>query len=249
MALKRLTVEEMNQISAPWVTEGNPARAALAEVPLLAALLPQLEAAHVGVVALQVRRDDPRLRVLSELEAMLDAEFDERLRGIHGALTALAVVSGAPSELLGLRDALFPEGLGHTNKTYRGEAGHGVMVEARLDETLKARLRAVSLHDKNLLDLTQGWLAVARQIGEAEDERARLDPPPSPAADINAARLRWVRIVHALVANADVAGLDATTDHLLFAPLRAAEETADRRRGKTASPAATGTTPAAAPLA
>jgi hypothetical protein len=46
MALKRLTVEEMNQVSAPWGTEGKAARAAIEKVPMLAALFPQMQTAH-----------------------------------------------------------------------------------------------------------------------------------------------------------------------------------------------------------
>jgi len=54
---------------------------------------------------------------------------------------------------------------------------------------------------------------VAEQIGQLEDERARLSPPPTPSADINNARLAWIRIINALVANAELAGVDAATDH------------------------------------
>jgi hypothetical protein len=235
MALKKLLVEEMNQISGSWVEAGNPARAAIEKVPVLAALLPQLEAAHKAIFALRAPADDTQLRELSDREAALDADHDERVRGIYGALTGLAPVSGAGAELLRLRDILLPEGLSHTQKSYRAEAGHAAMIEARLDADLQARLKAVILHDKNLLDLTQGWLAVAGQLGDLEDERARLVPTASTAADINAARLGWIRIVNALVANAELAGLDSATDHLLFSALRAAEHGAEGRgKGKPA---------------
>jgi hypothetical protein len=33
MALKWLTVEEMNQVPGPWVTEGNAARTAIEKIP------------------------------------------------------------------------------------------------------------------------------------------------------------------------------------------------------------------------
>lgn len=241
MALKRLTVEEMNQLSAPWVMEGNPARAAIERVPMLAALLPRLQAAHAGIFALRTQGEDPKARELSERQSSLDADHDERVRGIYNALTGLAQVSGNSTELLALRDELLPDGLGHTGMTYRGEAGHAAMVAARLDDKLQARLKAVSLHDKNLLELTHEWLSVAKQLGELEDERARLSPRPSSSAEINEARLAWVRIANALVANAELAGIDSTTDHLLFAPLRSAEKTADAR-GKTKPAPAQATT-------
>ncbi len=232
MAVKMLTVEEMNQVSAPWVTEGNPARAAIEKTPLLAALWPQLQSAHAAIFALRAATDEPKIRELSARQAVLDAAHDDHVRGIHGALTSLAQVSGARTELLALRDSLFPEGLPHTNLTYRGEAGHGAMLEARLDDRLRARLKAVNLHDKNLLDLTLEWLGLARQIGQLEDERARLSPAPSPASEINRARLGWIRITNALLANAELAGIDSATEHLLFAPLRAAEAAAESRGKK-----------------
>jgi len=49
------------------------------------------------------------------------------VRGLHTALTGVAMVSGARAELLRLRDTLLPEGLAHSQKTYRGQAGHGAM--------------------------------------------------------------------------------------------------------------------------
>jgi hypothetical protein len=244
MSLKRLTVDEMNQLSAPLVAEGNPARAAIERIPVLASLLPQLQSAHTAVLAVRTVVEDPKVRELSAREADLDAEHDERVRGIHNSLTALAQVSGAGAELIRIRDMLFPEGLDHTRKTYRGEAGHGAAVEARLDADAQARLRAVNLHDKNLLDLVNGWLAVAKQLGDLEEQRARLLPTPSGQADINAARLAWVRVMNALVANAELASLDADTDRLLFGALRAAEKTADARGRSKAS-----TAPAPAPTA
>jgi hypothetical protein len=135
------------------------------------------------------------------------------VRGIHGALTELSQVSGASGGLLRLRDKLFPEGLAHTQKTYHGQAGHGATVAARLDAGLQqARRKAFSLHDKSLLDLVNGWLGVAKQLGDLEDERARLTPSPSSAADIDNARLGWVRIVStpelaALTSNPEFSGV------------------------------------------
>jgi hypothetical protein len=238
MALKWLTVAEMNPISAPLVAQGNAAREALERVPSLAALLPQLQKAHTAVFAIAGPPEDPRVRQLVEREAALDAEHDDVVRGLHGALTALARVSSAGTELLQLRDTLFPEGLAHIQKSYRGQAGHAAIVEARLDDALKARLKAVNLHDKNVLELTLRWLTIAKELGAAEEERARLEPQQSSAAEINSARLGWVRIMNALLANADLVDLDQATDRLLFGPLRAAEHAAGSRgRGKSATQA------------
>ena len=190
MALRRLTVEEMIQFSTPWITEGNAARAAIEKVPLLAALLPQLQGAHSAIFAVRAQSEDPKVQRLSQQEADIDVKHDNLVRGIFGALTMLAQVSSASDELLRLRDFLFPEGASHTQKTYRGEAGHAALVGSRLDADMNARLKAISLQEKNLLDLVEEWLGVAKQLGDLEEERARLSPPSSStAAEINNARL------------------------------------------------------------
>jgi hypothetical protein len=241
---RRSCREEMNPVSAPMVTEGNPARAAIEKVPVLAALYPQLQSAHTGILALRTVVEDPKVRELSAREAELDADHDDRVRGIYNSLTALAQVSSTGAELIRLRNMLFPDGLERTQRTYRGEAGHAAAVASRLDADTRARLRAVNLHDKNLLDLVNGWLGVAKQLGDLEEQRAQLMPTPSAQADINTARLAWIRVMNALVANAELAGLDADTDRLLFAALRAAEKTADARGRSKAHPAPAPVNPA-----
>jgi len=231
MAFKRLTAQEMIQLSAPWVTPNDPASAALAKVPLLAALLPQLEAAHRAIFEVQAQNEDPKAKSLSLAEAELDASHDDLVRGIHGALSALSELSPSADDLLRMRDLLLPDGLDHTRKTYRGEAGHAAIVASRLDDGLRARMKSVTLHDKNLLELVDAWLDGARKLGTLEEERARLSAPSATtAAQINAARLGWVRVTNALVANAELAQLDADADRTLFSALRAAERTADGRK-------------------
>lgn len=236
MAIKKLLVEEMNQISAPWVAEGSPSRALIEKIALLSGLMPRLLAAHAGILALRTQAEDPKVRELIEREAALDAQHDDLVRGIVGALSALAEVSGGRSELLRLRDLLFPDGFAHTQRTYRAEAGHAAVIATHMDADLQARLKAVNLHDKNLLDLVNSWLDIARQLGELEDERAKLVPPPTSGSETVAARWAWVRAANALVANAELAGLGPDDDRLLFAALRAAERAAyGRGRGKTDS--------------
>ncbi len=166
-------------------------------------------------------------------------------RGVYNALTALSEVTNASEELLRLRDLLLPEGLTHTQLTYRGEAGHAALVSSRLDDALRARLKSVTLHDKTLLDLLEAWLATASKLGALEEQRARLSAPAATtAAQVSAARMAWVRVTNTLVANAELAGLDNDSDRTLFAALRAAERTADSR-GKGGTKQVAGPAPAA----
>ncbi len=241
MALRQLTIEEMVQISAPWATSGTPARSALQRVAHLAALLAQIDEAHRGIHAAKPTTEDATLKQLSAEEAALDVQHDTLVRGTHGVLTMLAEVSAAADELLGLRDLLFPEGLEHIRKTYRGEAGHAAMVASRLNKSARARLKAVTLHDKTLLDLADEWLAIAKKLGELEAERAHLsEASPGTPGQVNAARLQWIRVVNAMIAMAELAEIDADTDALLFAALRAAERAASgraRRRAPVGEPA------------
>ena len=88
------------------------------------------------------------------------------------------------------------------------------------------------------------------------DDKGRLQPAPGEQGTGNGAALlgarnQWVRVVNALVANNELAGLDEETDKLIFGPLRAAEKAADRRGGsavakKKAEAVAAVTTEAAA---
>jgi hypothetical protein len=249
MALKWLTAEEMVAISAAWVMADGQGRAALAKIPLLAALLPRLDKMHMGLVQL-LAKEAPRLRVISQKQSELDAQHDALVRGIHGTLTMLAPVSDDREELIAVRDKLLPDGLGHIKLTYRGEAGHVAVVAKQIDDAMKARLQAITVHKKTLGDLVVAWLETGMQIGQLEDEKARLaEASPSLPAEIQTARTAWIRMAKAVMANAKLAELDDSTDQLLFSALRTAERNADSRaRGKSVAPAPAPVTPAAPAL-
>ena len=80
-----MTVEEMIQLSTPWVTAGNVARTAIEKVPLLAALLPQLQRAHPAIFAVPAQAEDPKVQRLSQQEAEVDAKHEALARGIYGS--------------------------------------------------------------------------------------------------------------------------------------------------------------------
>jgi hypothetical protein len=67
------------------------------------------------------------------------------------------------------------------------------------------------------MELVNQWLGVAKQLGDLEEERARLSQPSSSgAAEVNNARIGWVRVANALLANAELVGLDDDTDRPTF---------------------------------
>src|SRR5512145_2979777 len=121
MALKQMRLEEMVQISAPWVAKKSAARALIESEPALAVVLPKLEAAHQACIALQPRVDRPELAALTAEAQEVDQQHDLLVRGIHGALTSIATFSPQAQRLLELRDTLLPEGLGQVRLTFRAE--------------------------------------------------------------------------------------------------------------------------------
>ena len=231
MALLRLVSEEMVQLSAPWVTPDNEAHTIVMSVPLLAALLPQLDGAHRLLMSMIPAADSPKFKELSAAEAELDVRHDTLVRGIYGGLTSVALISASGEELLSLRDFLLPEGLAHTQKSYRGEAGHAALVEPRLDANTRKRLAAVTLHDRTLEALVDEWLSVAKQLGALEELKAKLvGPAGNSALEISQARFGWIRVVKALLSNAELVPIDEDQDRVLFGALHAAELAADRRK-------------------
>jgi hypothetical protein len=248
MPAKSLFSNEMVQVTSPWVTPEDAAYGVFQKTPMLAGLHGEVKAAHDGVFVLQKRTEDPRIQRLSEQAAALDAKHDDQARAIHGALSMLAMVAKSPDNFLRLRDLVLPDGLLHTQRTYRGEAGHAAMMASRLDDTVKAELKAITVHDVNMLDMVQSWLATGKELGEVEETRVRLvGTGTGSGAEANQARLRWIRMVNAVQAVADLANLDEESDGILFSALRAAERTADNRgRGSAATGPSAGTSTAPA---
>lgn len=234
MAANRLSVEEMSEISRPWVTAGSPARIAIEQVPVLNALMPIMEAAHSAVVeAVLASRPatlEPKERALASQAVELDLRHDDLIRGIHGSLTSLALVSPGKSELLALRDWLFPDGLGHTQKTFRAEAGHAGLIRLGLNADMRSRLAAVQLHGSSLMALVEEWMDIGEKLGKLEEQRGSFATPSSTAQGaINAARLAWIKAINALIANAVLADLPPATDQLLFGAFRLASKKSDLR--------------------
>jgi hypothetical protein len=231
MALKRLSVEEMVQLSTPWVTRGSEARRVIEDTALLAPLLPLLEEAHQAVFEVRPRPVDAHVQSLADEAVGLDTAHDELVRGVYGALSSVAYLAENGAQLLALRERLFPEGLTHTQKSYRGQAGHAALAATRLDEGARRLLRGIVFAGGSLQDAVDRWLETAAELGRLEDERAQVGATnrASPA-ETSVARNAWVRAATALFTTADLAQLTERADQLLFGPLRQAERIAESRR-------------------
>lgn len=251
MELRKLVEPEMVQISAQWVAEGSAVRAAIEADAMLAALLPKLTAAHAGIVAVSAQANDPEARSLMTEATRLDAQHDDLVRTIHGALTILSKLSKAGDEHLRLRDLLLPEGLRHINKSHSAEAGHAAAMASSLTTDVLARMKGIAIGDTTLFDLHAQYQEAAKQLGAVNEKRARLNRPSiTLAAQVLAARREWIRWANVLMTTAENAGVSPATDALLFAPLREAVQRADPRWHANQAPAvAPAPAPAPAPAA
>lgn len=247
MSLKGLLTGEMIQVSTPWLTPADAAYLIFQRTSQLAGLQPEMQKAHDAIFAFRAKPEDPRIQRLADEAAALDARHDEQAKGIHAALTMLAMVSKPSDTFLRLRGLLLPDGLQHIQRTHREEAGHAALVASKLDDQTKAELKAITVHDLNMLDMVQGWLGTAKQLGEIEEVRVRLaNTGTGSGSEIHQARMRWIRTVNAIQAVAAMSNLDEESDAILFSALRAAERTADNRGRSSATdePATSTSTPA-----
>jgi hypothetical protein len=244
MALKNIHDEEMLQLSGTWVDAQSDAHRAILAIPDLNGLLARVSTAHTGLAAALQPGQSPKVTALIEKQARLDLRHDTIIRGTTNFLTGTADLLGGEvgTALIALRDTLFPDGLSSMLKSYRAEATQAKQLSDRLTPALRAQLDAIAVGPagdrKPLEALIDQMISLAKELGELEDEKARLldKPEMSAAMAIVTARNLWIRTVNAFLANADLAGLTEAQDKLLFGPLRRAEKAADVRarnaRGK-----------------
>ncbi len=240
MALKAMTIEEMEPVSAAWVDTQNPAHQAILQIPELSGLMPKVQVVHDELHA-ATPPNDSRAKELSDLAAATDATHDVLARGVYGYLTETSLLVDDGEPLLALRDQLMPEGLSAVvHNSYRGQVGFAALLRGRLKGKTRAALRELPLPGgKNLLDAVDGWLDAADRLGQLEEQKARLEAAtPTLAGRIFEARNRWIRVVNALLANAALAELSEEQERLILGPLHDAEAKADARSARR-SPAET----------
>lgn len=216
MALYRLATKDMIRITEKWVTRGHSYREALAGVPVLAALLPEIEEAHAELCA-AYRRELSTERILSILHTQkrVDDRHDNVVRGIWHALAAESYFARDPKVAARLRElqrGILPHGLSTTQKSYREEAELAEKMAERLTGDDRALLARITIGDgKTLLDAIDEWISLAAHLGALESERAHnLDLDPADGDASLASRNQWartvrvVRTVAALVARENV---------------------------------------------
>ncbi len=204
MALRDLSTPVMVSLTSTWVDRNHGDHAALIAQPHSAGLVSSVEAAHGGLLAIQVNSTESASARLVEVKAEQIAVSQRHDRMIHGvwwylsAVAALTPSAEKAAELTALRDRLLPDGLSLKNTSYRDKIGAASLAHARItreDHTLLASQRTPI---GTLDDAVTGWFSEAARLGELEHERATIEPQGTAPADVLRARNNWVRTIAAV---------------------------------------------------
>ena len=248
MTLNRLTVPEMIQVSEEWVRPLSDAHKAIQHYEALAALLPLVKGARESLLTPAADTANPALATLMAMAGAEDLEHDAAVRGVFGLLTALSTLSTtrplagtAWAERLGrLLPLLLPEGLGVTQRTYRGEAGEAELLAARIEASPEAQrlLDEILVLGVPLRAFVDDWIACARTLGKLEAERPALEATPADGQGARQvqARHNWVRKVSLFLETAKEVEITPKADEVIFGQLRLAVAIAERRKGRSESP-------------
>lgn len=234
MALKRLYTGEMVSLSGPLTKSDHPDRRILADIPATAALLPELDGAHGTLLAMQVKPEaQTRLAVIIKAQKRLDVRHDDLIRGVSGLLTSLAYLTQdaeLAARLLHLQSVLLPDGLDAVTKTYREESGQAALLESRLTPADVTLLKKIKLLEGTAWDAVREWMDVGAQLGALEDERSAIPATTGPAAaDVVAARNKWIRTINAIRAVLDLTSSGDAGVVKILNRLAEAERKADHR--------------------
>jgi len=239
MALKDLSTEEMVTITGQWL-DPERQKPIILRYPRLHLFLPDLDAAHAGVVVFQNKGtpEPPELPKLRARTNVLDARHDRLSRSVHHLLTGLIENSEDKPEnepLRNLHTELFPEGLSINTKTYLAQAGDAELRWQRLSDTSKRWLQSIVIRTPNgetrLATLVEEWGKVARELGDVESEKVRLQAGHGVESSRGPARRAWVNTVSFFLEVVErERSLTDDERRALLEPLRNAEAKAAKRR-------------------
>lgn len=200
MALNWLNTEEMVHITSSWLIRGRPDRDALEAEPALAALLPEIEAAHLELLDTHARElGSIRTRELQRRQDEVIERHGDSMRGVHHVLLGTIALTQDPLQLAalrGLKQRLVPDGLSALEQSYGTQVNHAETVASRLTESDWALLERVPvMGGRSLRYAVQEWLALARELGRLERARRRDDSEDVTPEAALAARERWMNVV------------------------------------------------------
>lgn len=235
MSLRALSADAMLALSRAWL-DPDGAGSILDARPSLRALAPKLRDAHEALAAASGSSTTRSLDALARDAERVDAFHDRKLRGVVGALTALADLTddeGEARELVELSQRLFPRGLRGQELAHRDEGREAEEAAARLDPPTRAALARLPTPWGTLADDVDAWLGAGRELArlDATRQQAASEVGTGEArAAVARARHRWAQAAEALAAavaaDDDLSAVDADT---LVGALYKAELAALRR--------------------
>lgn len=246
--LRKLTLAEMTALSGAMLDKSQ-FLSTFTSIPEVAWLIPQLKAAHEGVLASATAQDgpSPEMRAVNAKGLVIDNRHDHVARHISLALDAereRCLAAEPPDTERAAKCAhvgllLFPEGLGFLNTSYLAEAGNTARVARVMkdDPEIGAFLKTVPVGGsgkKTLLDSVSRWIDLGKQLAGVDHERESLaarDSVKEPAEHGQSARSRWVRVANAILTNLEMSAAPAHAVEAIRGPLLRASDRAGKRRG------------------
>lgn len=212
MALNRLTIAQMVNLTKNWAQPGSTERIALEALPGMPALMPHMEETIAAILSAQRMQLTMTLAELRTTLGEVDDRFDDLARGIAGIIDAEICLARARGDhvtmrnLTNLRAFLLPDGLRVVSYSYREESGQADLLASRLTQEHQDLLASIPVMGGTLRDIVTSFIEAGRQLGELEDQRAD-EIAPHRRNNMLTARSRWINMiktVRALVAMADV---------------------------------------------
>lgn len=240
LALKHLSTAAMLAYGRTLLDPGG-LRPLLESKPTTAAMLTRLEALakELGSVAEQTQEPPIQaLKTLRQNQESVDELHDRKARGTFLVLCGLAELEDDEDvceEYEALRKKLFPKDLTVVNLSYIDEANHADSLEKLLatDPHLAAVLQDITLpHGRTAWTGVSEWIKSGKLLGQLENDRNALLAQHNQNSDVGAAtslrgellRLRgeWIRVIKAVLANAEIEDFSSDERARLVAPLEQA---------------------------
>lgn len=197
MSLNDLAVQEMTQLSTSLLTEGTSQHAAILVVPPAAAVLPIVQTAHDGLLALDA---GPDVDVLADTVRTVDAQHDALVTQIGGQLDVeIAKATGADRDaLVQARDQILPPKQRLLTRSAARKAGEGQHRAERVTPVTLALLATIPTRNGGSLADTYAQLqAKCHELSAADAEHtAAVASKRGPRR--RQARKRWTAAIDLL---------------------------------------------------
>jgi hypothetical protein len=218
VSVSGLVVPEMIQLSTPMITPGTRAHSVISSVPSALAVLPHVETAHAGLLALETGADVDGLLQAVQVNVH---EHDRLVRAIDLRILAQAQIASSEEEKVALvhaHDAILPDGQAIIRTGATQKAGEARMRARRVTPGVLALLGTVPTSGtRTAADLYADLQRTADAIGTA-DTRRQTALAEIAGPRVREARKSWVQAIHLLEAVFQTAKVDDTA---VFGPLRA----------------------------